>query len=51
MVKESVTKALADANVTYGEVKQAVCGYVYGMHTLEFFFGVPFLTISNRSHR
>lgn len=30
MVKESVTKALADAKIPYSEIKQAVVGYVYG---------------------
>lgn len=33
MVKESVTKALADASVQYKDVKQAVVGYVYGEST------------------
>lgn len=33
MVKESVTKALADAKIPYNEVKQAVVGYVYGNST------------------
>lgn len=33
MVKESVTKALADAAVQYTDVKQAVVGYVYGEST------------------
>jgi len=33
MVKESVTKALADANVKYTDLKQAVVGYVYGEST------------------
>jgi len=30
MVKESVTKALADAKVNYNQIKQAVVGYCYG---------------------
>lgn len=30
MVKESVTKALADARIQYAEVQQAVVGYVSG---------------------
>ena len=41
MVKESVTKALADAKISYNEVKQAVVGYVYGMYcdrNNEYFF-------------
>ncbi|CAO1379729.1 unnamed protein product [Diamesa tonsa] len=33
MAKEAVTKALKDANIDYNEVKQAVCGYVYGDST------------------
>lgn len=33
MVKESVGKALADANVKYTDIKQAVVGYVYGEST------------------
>uniref|UniRef100_A0A336LZ42 Sterol carrier protein 2 n=1 Tax=Culicoides sonorensis TaxID=179676 RepID=A0A336LZ42_CULSO len=33
MAKEAVTKALNDAKVKYDEVKQAVCGYVYGDST------------------
>lgn len=32
MVKESVTKALADANIKYTEIDQAVCGYVFGLY-------------------
>lgn len=32
MVKESVTKALADATIRYNDVNQAVVGYVYGMY-------------------
>lgn len=31
MVKESVSKALTDANVKYTDLKQAVVGYVYGL--------------------
>lgn len=34
MVKESVTKALADANIKYNDIEQAVCGYVYGMQNI-----------------
>lgn len=30
MVKESVTKALADAKIDYSEVQQAVAAFVYG---------------------
>ena len=30
MVKESVSKALTDANIKYTDLKQAVVGYVYG---------------------
>lgn len=30
MVRESVTKALADAKIDYSEVQQAVAAYVYG---------------------
>ena len=30
MAKESVTKALKDANIDYGQIKQAAVGYVYG---------------------
>lgn len=30
MVKESVTKALADAKIDYSEVQQAVASFVYG---------------------
>ncbi len=33
MAKESGTKALADAGIPYGEVEQAVVGYVYGDST------------------
>ncbi|CRK94412.1 CLUMA_CG007919, isoform A [Clunio marinus] len=33
MAKEAVTKALADAKISYKEVKQAVVGYVYGDST------------------
>ena len=33
MAKEAGTKALADAGIDYGEVQQAVCGYVYGDST------------------
>lgn len=32
MVKESVTKALADATIKYNDLNQAVVGYVYGMY-------------------
>lgn len=32
MVKESVTNALADANVKYTDIDQAVCGYVFGLY-------------------
>lgn len=31
MVKESVTKALADAKIDYTEVQQAVAAFVYGI--------------------
>lgn len=31
MVRESVTKALADAKIDYTEVQQAVAAFVYGM--------------------
>lgn len=31
MVKESVTKALADAKIDYTEIQQACCGYVSGI--------------------
>lgn len=31
MVKESVTKALADAKISYTDIQQACCGYVSGM--------------------
>lgn len=30
MAKEAATKALADAKIGMGEIKQAVVGYVYG---------------------
>lgn len=30
MVKESVTKALSDAKIQYGEIDQAVVGYAFG---------------------
>ncbi|XP_055305629.1 sterol carrier protein 2 isoform X2 [Sitodiplosis mosellana] len=33
MVKESVSKALTDANIKYTDLKQAVVGYVYGEST------------------
>ena len=33
MAKESGTKALEDADIPYGEVEQAVVGYVYGDST------------------
>ena len=33
MVKEAGEKALADAGIAYGEVQQAVAGYVYGEST------------------
>lgn len=33
MAKEAITKALADAKISYSEVKQAVVGYVYGDST------------------
>src|SRR3989304_2092013 len=33
MAKESGTKALEDAGIPYGEVEQAVVGYVYGEST------------------
>lgn len=33
MVKESVTKALADAKINYTEIQQACCGYVSGDST------------------
>lgn len=33
MAKEAVTKALKDANVSYGEIKAACVGYVYGDST------------------
>ncbi|CAF0781556.1 unnamed protein product [Didymodactylos carnosus] len=33
MAKESVTKALKDANISYNEIEQAVVGYVYGDST------------------
>jgi hypothetical protein len=33
MAKEAATKALADAKINLAEVKQAVCGYVYGDST------------------
>lgn len=38
MVKESVTKALADANVKYTDLKQAVVGYVYGIWNQSFLY-------------
>ena len=33
MVKECVTQALSDANISYNDVQQAVCGYCYGNST------------------
>ena len=30
MSKESVSKALEDASVSYGDIQQAIVGYVYG---------------------
>ena len=30
MAKESVGKALEDAKVSYGDIQQAIVGYVYG---------------------
>lgn len=33
MIKESVTKALADAKIQYREVDQACVGYVFGIIT------------------
>ena len=30
MSKESVSKALEDASVNYGDIQQAIVGYVYG---------------------
>lgn len=33
MVKESVTKALSDAKVSYAQIQQAVVGYVAGEST------------------
>lgn len=33
MAKESVGKALKDANIPYTKIKQAVIGYVYGDST------------------
>src|SRR3972149_11948315 len=33
MAKEAGTKALEDAGIPYGEVEQAVAGYVYGEST------------------
>lgn len=41
MVKESVTKALADANVRYEDVKQAVVGYVYGLYRYNWSIYLP----------
>lgn len=35
MVKESVTKALVDANVKYTDIDQAVCGYVFGLYLIQ----------------
>lgn len=43
MVKESVTKALADASVQYKDVNQAVVGYVYGITNDLFTFSVTFV--------
>ncbi len=34
MVKESVTKALADAKINYTDIQQACCGYVSGIRRL-----------------
>jgi sterol carrier protein 2 len=34
MAKEAATKALSDAKIDYLDVKQAVCGYVYGKRYL-----------------
>ncbi|XP_023297580.1 sterol carrier protein 2 [Lucilia cuprina] len=33
MAKEAITKALADAKITYNEIQQATVGYVYGDST------------------
>lgn len=33
MAKEAITKALADAKISYNEVQQATVGYVYGDST------------------
>lgn len=41
MIKESVTKALGDANVKYTDLKQAVVGYVYGEFLLVFIHNTP----------
>lgn len=42
MVKESVSKALGDANIKYDSIKQAVVGYVYGMFPHQFFISLKY---------
>lgn len=44
MVKESVTKALADAKIDYSEVQQAVASFVYG-NTKKKLLGLSLLKI------
>ncbi|XP_065657903.1 sterol carrier protein 2 isoform X3 [Hydra vulgaris] len=54
MAKEAVTQALNDAGITYNEIQQAVCGYVYGDSTCgqralyQFgLTGIPILNVNN----